>query len=236
MWRQLTSINTEWHQTSCLASNVMFGIERHVLNDSFCILFWIQFFWTLGPTREPLHHLSTFINRRTSGSIHLLAAASIISAAINLSRWARCSANTSSGQCRSWMNDCRASSFQSRSSDVAQPLLQIYKYIFTIKEKVSRQDIIIASHSVTDLNIHRHFLILSEFDRSMFESYQSFLKVCVLLAQMNYSSKFHINELELNFGASLHKFGASLHIFEASLHKFGASLHKSGASQHKFGE
>ena len=56
-------------------------------------------------------------------SAHLLAAASIMSADINLRRWARCSAKTSSGQWRSWMKDWSASNFHSMSSDVAQPFL-----------------------------------------------------------------------------------------------------------------
>ena len=56
--------------------------------------------------------------------LYLFAAASIISAAMSLSLWSRCSANTSSGQWRSRINDCRASSFHNMSSDVAHPLLE----------------------------------------------------------------------------------------------------------------
>lgn len=48
---------------------------------------------------------------------------SIISQAINFSRCSRCWRNSASGQCKSRMNDWRASNFQNRSSDVAQPLL-----------------------------------------------------------------------------------------------------------------
>ena len=49
---------------------------------------------------------------------------SIISHAISFSRWLRCCPNSGSGQCRSRMKDCNASSFQKRSSEVAQPLLK----------------------------------------------------------------------------------------------------------------
>lgn len=47
---------------------------------------------------------------------------SIISQAINFNRCSKCSRNSSSGQCKSRINDCNASSFQNRSSDVAHPL------------------------------------------------------------------------------------------------------------------
>ncbi len=47
-----------------------------------------------------------------------------MSAAMSLSRWSRCSANTSSGQCKSRINDCSASNFHNMSSDVAQPCLK----------------------------------------------------------------------------------------------------------------
>lgn len=50
---------------------------------------------------------------------------SIISQAMCFSLWLRCWANSGSGQCRSPIKDCRASSFQNRSSDVAQPFLWI---------------------------------------------------------------------------------------------------------------
>ena len=63
----------------------------------------------------------------------LLAAASIISAAISFRRWSRWSANISSGQCSSRIKLCRASSFHSMSSDVAQPFLTISKQISHIK-------------------------------------------------------------------------------------------------------
>lgn len=43
---------------------------------------------------------------------------------ISFSRVSRCLPNSSSGQCRSLMKDCRASNFQKRSSDVPEPLLQ----------------------------------------------------------------------------------------------------------------
>lgn len=49
---------------------------------------------------------------------------SIISQAISLSLWLRCWPNSGSGQWRSRMKDWRASSFQNRSSEVAQPLLK----------------------------------------------------------------------------------------------------------------
>lgn len=49
---------------------------------------------------------------------------SIMSLDISFSRVSRCLPNSSSGQCRSLMKVCRASSFQKRSSDVPEPLLQ----------------------------------------------------------------------------------------------------------------
>ena len=49
---------------------------------------------------------------------------SIISLAMSFNLWLRCEANSGSGQCRSLMNDWRASNFQNRSSEVAQPLLK----------------------------------------------------------------------------------------------------------------
>lgn len=47
-----------------------------------------------------------------------------MSLAINLSLCSRCLANSGSGQWRSITNICRASSFQNKSSEVAEPLLQ----------------------------------------------------------------------------------------------------------------
>lgn len=55
---------------------------------------------------------------------HLLTQASIMSLAISLSRCSRCWANSGSGQRRSITNICRASSFQNRSSEVAEPFLR----------------------------------------------------------------------------------------------------------------
>lgn len=54
----------------------------------------------------------------------LLTQASIMSLAISLSLCSRCLANSGCGQWRSSTNICRASSFQNRSSEVAEPLLQ----------------------------------------------------------------------------------------------------------------
>lgn len=54
----------------------------------------------------------------------LLTQASIMSLAISLSLCSRCLANSGSGQWRSSTNICRASSFQNKSSEVAEPLLQ----------------------------------------------------------------------------------------------------------------
>ena len=60
---------------------------------------------------------------------------SIISHAMSLRRCSRCWRNSASGQWRSRMKDWRASSFQNRSSDVAQPLLQPQtRKAFTRKE------------------------------------------------------------------------------------------------------
>lgn len=42
---------------------------------------------------------------------------------MSFSLLSRCLPNSSSGQCRSLMKVCRASSFQNRSSDVPEPLL-----------------------------------------------------------------------------------------------------------------
>ena len=55
---------------------------------------------------------------------HLCILDSIISHAISFSLWLRCCPNSGSGQWRSRMNDCSASNFQNRSSEVAQPLLK----------------------------------------------------------------------------------------------------------------
>ena len=55
---------------------------------------------------------------------HLCIQDSIISHAISLSLWLRCCPNSRSGQWRSRMKACRASSFQNRSSEVPQPLLE----------------------------------------------------------------------------------------------------------------
>lgn len=56
--------------------------------------------------------------------VYLLTQASIISLAISLSLCSKWWANSCSGQCRSKTNIWRASSFQKRSSDVAEPLLE----------------------------------------------------------------------------------------------------------------
>lgn len=48
---------------------------------------------------------------------------SIISQAMSFKRCSRCWRNSASGQCRSRIKDWRASSFQNRSSEVAQPFL-----------------------------------------------------------------------------------------------------------------
>lgn len=56
--------------------------------------------------------------------IYLLTQASIISLAISLSLCSKWWANSCSGQWRSKTNICSASSFQNRSSDVAEPLLE----------------------------------------------------------------------------------------------------------------
>ena len=56
-------------------------------------------------------------------AVYLWMQDSIISQAMSFSRCSRCLPNSASGQCRSRMNDCRASSFQNRSSDVEQPFL-----------------------------------------------------------------------------------------------------------------
>lgn len=56
---------------------------------------------------------------------------SIISQAISFKRCSKCWRNSASGQWRSRMKDCSASSFQKRSSDVAQPfLLFVFREFF----------------------------------------------------------------------------------------------------------
>lgn len=57
---------------------------------------------------------------------------SIMSLDISFSLVSRCLPNSSSGQWRSLMKVCRASSFQKRSSDVPEPLLQEHKSEFNI--------------------------------------------------------------------------------------------------------
>lgn len=58
-----------------------------------------------------------------SGFSHRFTQDSIMSLDISLSRVSRCFPNSSSGQWRSRMKVCKASSFQKRSSDVLDPLL-----------------------------------------------------------------------------------------------------------------
>lgn len=58
-----------------------------------------------------------------SFQLYLLTQASIMSVAMSLSLCSKWCANSGSGQWRSKTNICRASSFQKRSSDVAEPLL-----------------------------------------------------------------------------------------------------------------
>lgn len=55
---------------------------------------------------------------------HLLTQASTMSLAISFSLCSRCLAKSGSGQWRSTTKVCRASSFQKRSSEVAEPFLQ----------------------------------------------------------------------------------------------------------------
>lgn len=59
----------------------------------------------------------------SKAALVLLIQASIISLAMSFSLCSRCLANSGSGHCRSITNIWRASSFQNRSSDVAEPLL-----------------------------------------------------------------------------------------------------------------
>lgn len=54
---------------------------------------------------------------------HRLTQFSIMSLDMSFMRFSRCLANSSSGQCRSLMKVCSASSFQNKSSDVPEPLL-----------------------------------------------------------------------------------------------------------------
>lgn len=58
-----------------------------------------------------------------SFQLYLLTQASIMSVAMSLSLCSKWWANSGSGQWRSKTNICRASSFQKRSSDVAEPFL-----------------------------------------------------------------------------------------------------------------
>lgn len=66
---------------------------------------------------------------------------SIISLAISLSRCSRCDRNSGSGQCRSRMKHCSASSFQNSSSLVEQPLLRsliTYKSLCCVSVSVAK--------------------------------------------------------------------------------------------------
>ena len=101
----------------------------------------------------------------------LFAAASIISAAISLSLWSRCSAKTSSGQCRSRMKDCRASNFQSMSSDVAHPFLQQKRENFAFSLWLQLQTCFDGSIYVIELS----------------------LILCVMPAQTSYPWGFHVS-------------------------------------------
>lgn len=64
---------------------------------------------------------------------------SIMSLDISFSRVSRCLPNSSSGQWRSLMKVCRASSFQKRSSDVPEPWLQGHKSKFSIKRQTLKR-------------------------------------------------------------------------------------------------
>lgn len=81
-----------------------------------CILYWLWY-------KERRIQTDVTPAVATSQS-DLLTQASIMSLAISLSLCSRCLANSGSGQWRSSTNICRASSFQNRSSEVAEPLLQ----------------------------------------------------------------------------------------------------------------
>ncbi len=78
--------------------------------------------WRNRLNEAPVFKRNAIISRQIAD---LLTQASIISLAMSLSLCSRCWANSSSGQCRSITNIWRASSFQNRSSDVAEPLLRM---------------------------------------------------------------------------------------------------------------
>lgn len=78
-----------------------------------------------GPSeeRETVIRTASTIGRRRRSPYRFMQD-SIMSLDISLSRVSRCLANSSSGQWRSLMKVCRASSFQKRSSEVPEPLLR----------------------------------------------------------------------------------------------------------------
>ena len=55
---------------------------------------------------------------------------SIMSQAMSFNLCSKWRANSASGQCKSWINDWRASNFQKRSSEVEQPFL--YKWMIIV--------------------------------------------------------------------------------------------------------
>lgn len=65
---------------------------------------------------------------------------SIMSLDISFSRVSRCLPNSSSGQWRSLMKVCKASSFQKRSSEVPEPLLQGQMSEFSILKTRKREN------------------------------------------------------------------------------------------------
>ena len=79
----------------------------------------------VSPERHKRKHVLPIrrLNKPFIKRSHLWIQDSIISQAISLSRWLRWVLNSGSGQCKSLIKDWRASSFQNKSSDVAQPLL-----------------------------------------------------------------------------------------------------------------
>lgn len=95
--------------------------------------------------------------------LYLLTQASIMSVAMSLSLCSKWWANSGSGQWRSKTNICRASSFQKRSSDVADPLLQETKQNKTPKKQDKCIDVYLSCHIIRVIRFPYHTTFLLHF-------------------------------------------------------------------------
>lgn len=85
---------------------------------------------------------------------------SIMSLDISFSRVSRCLPNSSSGQWRSLMKVCKASSFQKRSSEVPEPLLQGQMSEFSILKTRKRENNAFFFILSSDGPLHSRFHVL----------------------------------------------------------------------------